>query len=85
MQFHDATARYRNRNAPAILNGPALTGEINRRTANFQARTDITMRELRAMLIYSTNDPRSDIRYPDYDWFNEERDLGLSTELKPTL
>lgn len=81
----DATARYRGNNATDILDGPALTNEINARTASFQSRTDITMRELRAMLIYSNGDPRDPIDYPPYDWFEEEKELGLRTELKPTL
>ena len=81
----NATARYRGNNATAILENKNLTREIDTRTASFRSRTDITMRELRAMLIYANGDPRSPIDYPDYHWFEEEKDLGLRTELKPTL
>ena len=81
----DATARYRGGNATDIWEEPDLACEINRRTARFRSRTDLTMRELRAMLIYSNCDPRRPIRYPCYDWFKDERDHGLRTELKPTL
>ena len=81
----DATARYRGNNATDILEGPVLTDEINARTASLQSRTDITMKELRAMLIYSNGDPRCPIHYPDYDWFNREKEQGLRTALKPTL
>ena len=77
----DATARYRGNNATAILENGNLTGEIDIRTANFQSRTDRTMRELRAMLIYSNGDPRSPIRYPSYQWF----DNNALIRLKPTL
>ena len=77
----NATARYRGNNATVILQNSNLTHEIHRRTANFQNCTDRTMTELRAMLIYSNGDPRSPIRYPSYQWF----DNNAHIRLKPTL
>ncbi len=79
----DAAARYRGNTATDILEKTSLTNEIYERTASFQNRTDTTMRELRAMLIYSTDDPRTPIHYPTYRWFNTQQ--GAQTQLKPTL
>ena len=83
----DAMARYRRKNATDILEGEFLTEEINERTKTFRGRTDLTMRELRAMLIYATEDPRKPIHYPRYDWFRDEksRPWDAKTPLKPTL
>ncbi len=83
----DAKARYQGGSSTNTLQGPSLLGELNKRTALFQVRGDQTMKELRAMLIYSTDDPRCPIHYPDYDWFLEERDRPLhqKTPLKPTI
>lgn len=58
----------------------ALKQELLRRTERFRKRTDQTMRELRAMLIYAAGDPRNRIQYPTYDWFRNESRTGL----KPT-
>ena len=83
----DAAARYRGGNTPAALQGPVLATELNNRTTSFRGRTDKTMQELRAMLIYSTDDPRTPIHYPRYDWFKDEKkkEFHQQTRLKPTI
>ena len=81
----DATARYRGNNATQFFEAQTLANEFNRRIARFRSRTDITMTELRAMLIYDTNDPRNPIHYPPYKWFENEKKRRLKTELKSTL
>ena len=83
----DAMARYRRKNATDILEGKTLTEEIKERTKMFWDRTDLTMQELRAMLIYAADDPRKRIHYPKFDWFQgEKRKPGdAKTPLKPTL
>ena len=77
----DATARYRGGNATQIFESEDLESELNNRTASFCRRNDQTMRELRAMLIYATNDPRDPIHYPTFGWFNNNSQI----QLKPTL
>lgn len=78
----DAAARYRGHNASRTWEEASLRQEIIRRTWAFHRREDRTMNELRAMLIYSENDPRRQaIRYPTWNWF----DRNPTTELKPTL
>ena len=83
----DATARYRRNNATDILETESLTEALNERTKTFRDRTDLTMKELRAMLIYSTKDPRNPIYYPKYDWFQDEKSkpVDSKTPLKPTI
>ena len=83
----NAAARYRGGSTPAVLAGSALATELDNCTASFRSRTDQTMKELRAMLIYSTNDPRTPIHYPRYDWFEDEREKEFheQTRLKPTI
>ena len=83
----DAAARYRGQNSSQMFAGQNLITELRNRTASFRGRTDVTMQELRAMLIYSTDDPRTPIRYPRYDWFQNEREkeFHLQTRLKPTI
>lgn len=83
----DALARYRGNKTTDILETIALTEEISERTRSFRDRTDFTMKELRAMLIYATDDPRKPIHYPRYDWFQDEksRPWDAKTPLKPTL
>ena len=76
----DPAARYRGKESVATCEGKELEQELSRRTSKFRARTDPTMQELRAMLIYVPNDPRKSIRYPDYGWFNNHGQTGL----KPT-
>lgn len=79
----DAAARYRGRDDMERWEDKALVDELARRTASFRARTDTTMQELRAMLIYTTEDPRKPIEYPTYQWFQNGR--NANTPLKPTL
>ena len=83
----DATARYRGNNATEIWEASTVADEINRRIGQFRSCPDLTMKELRAMLIYSTNDPRTPIHYPRYNWFEDEREKpgNLKTRLKPTI
>jgi CRISPR/Cas system CSM-associated protein Csm3 (group 7 of RAMP superfamily) len=76
--------RYRGQaTAVRVLEGEELRAELSRRTQPMAARDDDTMRHLRAMLIYCENDPRRSIKYPDYNWFQQDR--GRGTPLKPTL
>ena len=76
----DPAARYRGRDAVEVWDGAHVEEELLRRTAPFRERTDQTMQELRAMLIYHAEDPRKLIEYPTYRWFqNQSR-----TPLKPT-
>lgn len=77
----DPLSRYRGHGSTIAWEGADLNYELDRRTASFRERTDQTMQELRAMLIYCDKDPRrASIRYPAREWFkNESR-----TELKPT-
>lgn len=76
----DPTARYRGDDVTESLEGERLDGELTRRTASFRSRTDQTMKELRAMLIYTEDDPRKKVHYPTYKWFQS----GSRTPLKPT-
>lgn len=78
----DAAARYRGRDSSRTWEEESLRQELVRRTRAFHSRGDRTMNELRAMLIYSEDDPRrQEIRYPDWDWFDKNPKTGL----KPTL
>ena len=80
----NVAARYRGGSTPAALVGSALATELNNRTASFCGRTDQTMQELRAMLIYSVKDPRTPIHYPRYhQWFQNGN--NTNTRLKPTI
>jgi len=69
--------------APRVLEGEELRAELDRRLQPIADRPDETMRHLRAMLIYSSTDPRMPVDYPDYPWF--QQDKGKGTPLKPTL
>ena len=79
----DPRARYRG-SEPAetteVREGDVLKQKLLRRTETFRTRTDQTMRELRAMMIYAADDPRNRIEYPTYDWFRNDSQTGL----KPT-
>ena len=78
----DPQARYRGEvTSPQILEGETLKVEIQQRTQFYCQRQDSTMQHLRAMLIYTRDDPRSNINYPTYGWFEEDE----GTKLKPTL
>lgn len=81
----DAAARYQGGSTPEALEGTVLVTELDNRTASFRGRTDQTMKELCAMLIYSTDDPRTQIHYPRYDWFKDEKEFKRQTRLKPTI
>ena len=76
----DPAARYRGKESVDTCEGKELEQELSRRTSKFRARTDQTMQELRAMLIYVPDDPRNSIKYPDHGWFNNHGQTGL----KPT-
>ena len=76
----DPAARYRGKESVAACERDELAQELRRRTSKFRERTDQTMQELRAMLIYVSNDPRTSIKYPDFEWFNNHGQTGL----KPT-
>lgn len=83
----DAAARYRGESTADTLAADALKDELLTRTVSFQKRNERTMQELRAMLIYTTEDPRHPIRYPNFQWFELERDKPRheKTPLKPTI
>ena len=83
----DAAARYRGESTTDTWEADTLTKELSNRTASFQNRNERTMRELRAMLIYTTEDPRHTIRYPNYQWFQREqaKPRHEKTPLKPTI
>lgn len=77
----DRAARYRGRQSVSVLRGDSLTTEVDRRTGPFRVRSDRTMQELRAMLIYCPDDPRTPVGYPTYGWFR----TGTQAPLKPTV
>jgi hypothetical protein len=79
----DPAARYRGRAVSTSWEGDALREELRRRTAAIDARKDATMQHLRAMMVYSTDDPRRDLVYPTYAWFGDP--ANKQTPLKPTL
>jgi hypothetical protein len=77
--------RYRGKAAATALEGPALHELISARTRAVVDRQDDTMKDLRAMLIYSEDDPRaSQMRYPSYPWFQDDKQQRLARPLKPT-
>jgi hypothetical protein len=79
----DPADRYRGGSATSrILTGAELEAELAQRTRALCQRTDATMQHLRAMLIYTSDDPRAaNVNYPTYGWFEEDE----GTPLKPTL
>ena len=77
----DAAARYRGNDDVEVWEEEALRCELDNRTAFFRDRTDQTIKELRAMLIYSAEDPRKHIRYPSCKWFQDNPERRL----KPTI
>ena len=79
----DVTARYRGNDDATTWEADDLMDELEKRTASFRERTDQTMQELRAMLIYSLNDPRDPIQYPTYGWFQNTN--NSIKQLKPTI
>jgi CRISPR/Cas system CSM-associated protein Csm3 (group 7 of RAMP superfamily) len=75
--------RYRAHAAPPrVVEGTELEAELRQRTQPIASRTDDTMRQLRAMLIYTESDPRRPVEYPDYGWFQDDK--GIGKQLKPT-
>ena len=77
----DSAARYRGQDVTEVWDGEQVDEELLRRTAPFRKRTDETMQELRAMLIYTSDDPRQPIQYPSFKWFQTRS----QTPLKPTM
>lgn len=87
MELHDdPTSRYRSGGSTAQnLDGSALQAKVADLIQPIAGRQDVTMQELRAMLIYAENDPRARMEYPDYSWFQAEKKSSTKTPLKPTL
>ncbi len=79
----DPAARYRGAQAGGqVLEGQALQAEVERRTSALRARMDPTMIHLRAMLIYTKDDPRArNVNYPTWAWFQQDQGVPL----KPTV
>ncbi len=77
----DAKTRYQGNSTVDTWEAEALTDELESRTAPFRRRTDRTMQELRAMLIYCVHDPRKPVHYPTHRWFQDRS----TTPLKPTI
>jgi hypothetical protein len=66
--------------AETVLEGEALHGEIQRRTAQWRNDASPTMEALRKMMVWDEKDPR-DFRYPDYNWFQNPQ--NAQKPLKP--
>jgi hypothetical protein len=85
----DPVARYRaGADVAAVFEGAALGEKLATLTAAIASRTDVTMQQLRAMLIYAPDDPRpTDLDYPSYAWFQQDREKPRDEKarLKPTL
>jgi len=82
----DPAARYRGgQTAEKIFEGPSLAELVSTLTEPIRNRSDRTMKELRAMLIYTPDDPRRPINYPTYQWFQDAKRTGQSPPLKPTI
>ncbi|GIW83326.1 MAG: hypothetical protein KatS3mg105_5133 [Gemmatales bacterium] len=79
--------RYRGRDSATSLEGDTLADELKRRIASFAARNDRTMQQVRAMMIYTPDDPRRPVNYPTYQWFQDDKQLPVheKRQLKPTL
>ena len=80
----EPAARYRGNAAPSTYEKDQLEKELARRTNQFRERTDRTMAELRAMLVYvadDPSDPRTPRRYPTFPWFRNNSQIPL----KPTI
>lgn len=72
----DPADRYRGHDSAQTFESQALKEELQRRVFTFAQRTDITMRQLRAMMIYTADDPRRSINYPTYEWFQQDKELA---------
>ncbi len=80
--WREMARRYRGGQPNAqVFSGEQLRAELECRLKPIRKRDDATMRALRAMLIYSEQDPRRDIRFPTYQWFQQDK----GARLKPTL
>ena len=77
----DASTRYQGKEADNLLEAETLIQEIDRRTHSFRSRTDLTMQQLRAMLIYSEKDPRKPVHYPSWKWFNSNSQRPLKSTI----
>lgn len=85
----DPAARYRvEAKVASVFEGEELGAKLAALTSAIASRTDVTMQQLRAMLIYAPADPRpTDLDYPSYAWFQEDRERSQDekSRLKPTL
>jgi len=85
----DPAARYRaGAEVASVFEGAELGDKLAALTSVIACRTDITMQQLRAMLVYAPADPRpTDLDYPSYDWFQKDREKPQDEKarLKPTL
>jgi hypothetical protein len=79
--------RYRgSRGVTTILEGEPLVTALRQRTRQFAGQQDDTMGHLRAMLIYDVSDPRAGkLEYPDFPFFQREKEDQARTPLKPVL
>ncbi len=82
----DPSDRYRGRDSARSFDNSELEKEIQRRLEQFVTRSDETMEHLRAMMIYTPDDPRRPVNYPTYQWFQEDKELpaGQKRPLKRT-
>jgi hypothetical protein len=74
-----AQDRYRRAEARSrILEGEQITAELNTRCRSLVARQDDPMLDLRAMLIYTPDDPRAgNLNYPTFAWFKDNSQVPL--------
>lgn len=81
--------RYRGESTTgSLLEGEALTTEVESRTRLLREENDLTMQHLRAMLIYTKDDPRAkNVNYPTYQWFQDDKRAlpDQKAPLKPTI
>ena len=75
----DAAARYRGHAETPPTFGKMLIDELDRRTHSFRKRPDATMKQLRAMLIYTERDPRHPVKYPTRQWFKDNSQKHLKS------
>jgi hypothetical protein len=86
--FPNPAARYRGQGEPSrTYRDQALKEYLNTciqttRQRLRQTLGDNILQDLYAMMIFSPDDPRKDIRYPDWTWFRSMR--GRTAPLKPT-
>lgn len=82
--FEDPAERYRGKDIKGReLCGDSLKGYVDQaRERALQRIHRETLEDLRAMMIFSPQDPRKDIHYPDWAWFRSLK--AKNTPLKPT-